>query len=112
MMLTEHVELLRELESSQNKVKRPVLDMSQIEDMEIVISEAMEFNNPVQLFQLLPFLNSFHKSVSVAWIQNLNDCAYRRFSTCLKIHGLVHRVDARLFFCTIRSQIRIGVIKK
>ncbi len=62
MMLTEHVELLRELESSQNKVKRPVLDMSQIEDMEIVISEAMGFNNPVQLFQPLPFLNSFHKN--------------------------------------------------
>ncbi|MEX3911336.1 YolD-like family protein [Bacillus paralicheniformis] len=59
MMLTEHVELLRELESSQNKVKRPVPHMSQIEDMEMVISEAMKFNNPVQLFQPLPFLNSF-----------------------------------------------------
>ncbi|WP_459208869.1 YolD-like family protein [Bacillus paralicheniformis] len=38
-MLTEHVELLRELESSQNKVKRPVPEMSQIEDMEMVISK-------------------------------------------------------------------------
>ncbi|WP_186318725.1 YolD-like family protein, partial [Bacillus licheniformis] len=37
MMLPEHVSLLRELESRQNKVKRPVLDLSQIEDMEMVI---------------------------------------------------------------------------
>lgn len=46
MMLPEHVSLLRELESNQDKVKRPLLDMSQIEDMEI--SEAMEFNSAVQ----------------------------------------------------------------
>ncbi|MCY8025645.1 YolD-like family protein [Bacillus sonorensis] len=59
MMLPEHVSLIRELESSQNKVKRPVLDMSQIEDMEMIISEAMEFNNPVQfsVFKPLPMLN-------------------------------------------------------
>ncbi|QHZ49084.1 YolD-like family protein [Bacillus sp. NSP9.1] len=59
MMLPEHVSLLRELESNQDKVKRPVLDMSQIEDMEMVISEAMEFNNPVQfsVFKQLPMLN-------------------------------------------------------
>ncbi len=59
MMLPEHVVLLRELESIQNKVKRPVLDMSQIEDMEMIISEAMEFNNPVQfsVFKPLPLLN-------------------------------------------------------
>ncbi|MCY7800093.1 YolD-like family protein, partial [Bacillus haynesii] len=31
MMLLEHVGLLHELESTQDKVKRPVLDMSQIE---------------------------------------------------------------------------------
>nr|WP_315898295.1 YolD-like family protein [Bacillus licheniformis] len=51
--------MLRELESNQNKVKRPVLDMSQIEDMEMIISEAMEFNNPVQfsVFKPLPMLN-------------------------------------------------------
>lgn len=42
-----------------DKVKRPVLDMSQIEDMEMTISEAMEFNNPVQfsVFKPLPLLN-------------------------------------------------------
>lgn len=59
MMLPEHVSLLRELESTHNRVKRPVLDMSQIEDMEMVISEAMEFNYPVQfsVFKPLPFLN-------------------------------------------------------
>ncbi|WP_456282928.1 YolD-like family protein [Bacillus sp. JZ34] len=59
MMLPEHVSLLRELESNQNKVKRPVLDMSQIEDMEMIKSEAMEFNNPVQfsLFKPMPMLN-------------------------------------------------------
>ncbi|QBR22286.1 YolD-like family protein [Bacillus licheniformis] len=59
MMLPEHVGLLRELESRQNKVKRPVLDTSQIEDMEIIISEAMEFNNPVlfSVFKPLPMLN-------------------------------------------------------
>ncbi|OLQ49680.1 hypothetical protein BHT95_21470 [Bacillus paralicheniformis] len=59
MMLPEHVGLLRELESNQNNVKRPVLDMSQIEDMEMIISEAMEFNNPVQfsVFKQLPMLN-------------------------------------------------------
>ncbi|GIN75043.1 MULTISPECIES: YolD-like family protein [Bacillus] len=59
MMLPEHVGLLRELESSQDKVKRPVLDMSQIEDMQMVISEAMELNNPVQfsVFKPLPMLN-------------------------------------------------------
>ncbi|MED2944254.1 YolD-like family protein [Bacillus swezeyi] len=58
MMLPEHVGLLRELESNQNKVKKPVLDMSQIEDMEMIISEAMEFNNPVQfsVFKPLPFV--------------------------------------------------------
>ena len=39
--------------------KRPVLDMSQIEDMQMVISEAMELNNPVQfsVFKPLPMLN-------------------------------------------------------
>ncbi|QAS18469.1 YolD-like family protein [Bacillus licheniformis] len=59
MMLPEHVCLLRELESNQNKVKRPVLDMSQIEDMEMIISEAMDFSNPVQfsVFKPLPMLN-------------------------------------------------------
>ncbi|WP_412678067.1 YolD-like family protein [Bacillus swezeyi] len=59
MMLPEHVGLLRELESNQNKVKRPVLDMAQIEDMEKVICEAMEFNLTVQfsVFKSLPFLN-------------------------------------------------------
>ncbi|MCY9152509.1 YolD-like family protein [Bacillus haynesii] len=59
MMLPEHVGLLRELESNQNKVKRPVLDTSQIEDMEMIISEAMEFNNPVQfsVFKPLQMLN-------------------------------------------------------
>ncbi|KYC77229.1 YolD-like family protein [Bacillus sp. FSL K6-3846] len=59
MMLPEHVGLLRELESNKNKVKRPVLDMSQIEDMEMIISEAMEFNPQLQftIFKPLPFLN-------------------------------------------------------
>ncbi|MCY8141925.1 YolD-like family protein [Bacillus haynesii] len=59
MMLPEHVSLLRELESRQDKVKRPVLNLSQIEDMEMVISEAMEFNHPVQFSVLkpLPMLN-------------------------------------------------------
>ncbi|MCY8663729.1 YolD-like family protein [Bacillus haynesii] len=59
MMLPEHVSLLRELESKHNRVKRPVLDMAQIEDMERVICEAMEFNSPVQfsVFKPLPFLN-------------------------------------------------------
>ncbi|MBK4208469.1 hypothetical protein CHH90_18065 [Bacillus licheniformis] len=59
MMLPEHVSLLRELESNQNKVKKPVLNMSQIEDMEMIISEAMEFNNPVQfsVFKPLTMLN-------------------------------------------------------
>lgn len=59
MMLPEHVSLLRELESKHNRVKRPVLDMDQIEDMERVICEAMECNTPVQfaIFEPLPFLN-------------------------------------------------------
>ncbi|MEK5097062.1 YolD-like family protein [Bacillus sp. FSL W8-0848] len=59
MMLPEHVCLLRELESNHNRVKRPVLDMAQIEDMERVICEAMEFNSTVQfsVFKPLPFLN-------------------------------------------------------
>ncbi len=59
MMLPEHVGLLCELESNQNKVKRSVLDMSQIEDMEMIISEAMEFNTQLQftIFKPLPFLN-------------------------------------------------------
>ncbi|MDU0073252.1 YolD-like family protein [Bacillus sp. FSL M8-0052] len=59
MMLPEHVSLLRELESTHNRVKRPVLDMTQIEDMERIICEAMEYNTPVQfaVFKPLPFLN-------------------------------------------------------
>jgi hypothetical protein len=59
MMLPEHVSLLRELESTHNRVKRPALDMAQIEDMEQVICEAMEYNTPVQfaVFKPLPFLN-------------------------------------------------------
>ncbi|KKB73763.1 YolD-like family protein [Bacillus glycinifermentans] len=58
-MMPEHSEFLRELESSKNRVKRPVLGMAQIEDMERVICEAMEFNSPVQfaVFKPLPFLN-------------------------------------------------------
>ncbi|KAA6453626.1 YolD-like family protein [Bacillus swezeyi] len=61
MMLPEYVSMLPELESNHNRVKRPVLDMAQAEDMEKVICEAMEFKNPVQLFQPLPFVNSLHK---------------------------------------------------
>ncbi|WP_307894080.1 YolD-like family protein [Bacillus swezeyi] len=59
MMLPEHVSLLRELESNHNRVKKPVLDLAQIEDMEMIISEAMEFNKTVQfaVFKPLPFLN-------------------------------------------------------
>lgn len=59
MMLPEHVSLLRELESKHNRVKRPVLDMGQIEDMERVICEGMECNTPVQfaVFKPLTFLN-------------------------------------------------------
>ncbi len=59
MMLPEHVGMLRELEYNHNRVKRPVLEMGQIEDMERVICEAMELNNPVQfaVFKPLPFLN-------------------------------------------------------
>ncbi|MED1742188.1 YolD-like family protein [Bacillus swezeyi] len=59
MMLPEHVSMLRDLESNHNRVKRPVLDMAQIEDMEKVICEAMEFNSTVQftVFKPLPFLN-------------------------------------------------------
>lgn len=57
--VTEHVSLLRELESNHNRVKRPVLDMAQIENMERVICEAMEYNTPVQfaVFKPSPFLN-------------------------------------------------------
>lgn len=59
MMLSEHLSLLRELESNRNKVKRPVLDMVQIEDMDKIICEAMEFNLTVlfSVFKPLPFLN-------------------------------------------------------
>ncbi|MEC3608749.1 YolD-like family protein [Bacillus glycinifermentans] len=59
MMLPEHVSLLRELETNLNRVKRPVLDMAQIEDMERVICEVMEINSTVQfsVFKPLPFLN-------------------------------------------------------
>jgi len=59
MMLPEHVSLLRELETNHNRVKRPVLDMAQIEDMEKVICEAMEFDLIVlfSVFKPLPFLN-------------------------------------------------------
>ncbi|MED2942915.1 YolD-like family protein [Bacillus swezeyi] len=59
MMLPEHVSMLRDLESNHNRVKRPVLDIAQIEDMEMIISEAMEFNKTVQfsVFKPLPFLN-------------------------------------------------------
>lgn len=66
MMLPEHVSLLRELESSQDKVKRPLLDMSQIEDMEI--SEAMEFNSAVQFFECLklPLLNGLETVVAIS----------------------------------------------
>ena len=52
MMLPEHVSLLRELESKHNRVKRPVLDMDQIEDMERVICEAMKCNMPVQFHRI------------------------------------------------------------
>lgn len=47
------------IRKNQNKVKRPVLDMSQIEDMEMIISEAMEFNHPLwfSVFKPLPLLN-------------------------------------------------------
>ncbi|MED2945543.1 YolD-like family protein [Bacillus swezeyi] len=59
MMLPEHVSMLRELESNHNRVKRPALDVAQIEDMEMIISEAMEFNNTVQfsVFKPVSFLN-------------------------------------------------------
>ncbi|MED1738178.1 YolD-like family protein [Bacillus swezeyi] len=59
MMLPEHVNLLRELKNTHNREKRPVLDMAQEEDIEIIISEAMEFNKVVQfsVFEPLPFLN-------------------------------------------------------
>ena len=51
--------MLPELENNHNRVKRPVLDMAQIEEMEMIISEAMELNNQVQfsVFKPLPMLN-------------------------------------------------------
>lgn len=58
-MPLEYVSLFREL-TILNRVIKPVLDISQIDDVERVICEALEFNDTVQFLVLkpLPFLNS------------------------------------------------------
>ncbi|MCY9280852.1 YolD-like family protein [Bacillus haynesii] len=103
MMLPEHVSLLRELESSQNKVKRPVLDLSQIEDMEMIISEAMAFNNPVQfsVFKPLPMLNGPETGEIVqieGHIHYIN-----------QLHKLFHVVDSKGDTNLIKFEDVVGV---
>ncbi|MEC1050890.1 YolD-like family protein [Bacillus paralicheniformis] len=60
MMLPEHVKLLRELKDSQNRSKRPVLDAAQLDDMEIIIYEAMANDCMLhfEVFKAKTFLNS------------------------------------------------------
>ncbi|WP_326068075.1 YolD-like family protein [Bacillus haynesii] len=59
-MLPEHVNLLRELKDSQNRLKRPVLDAVQIDGMKIIIYEAMANDCMLQfeVFKARTFLNS------------------------------------------------------
>ncbi|MBW7636391.1 YolD-like family protein [Bacillus licheniformis] len=60
MMLPEQIDLLRELKDSQNRLKRPVLDAAQIDDMEIIIYEAMANDCMLhfEVFKARTFLNS------------------------------------------------------
>ncbi|MEC0709710.1 YolD-like family protein [Bacillus haynesii] len=60
VMSPEHVSLLRELQDGLKRIKRPVLDMSQKDDMELVINEGMEFNLTLhfEVFKARSFLNT------------------------------------------------------
>ncbi|WP_299090315.1 YolD-like family protein [uncultured Metabacillus sp.] len=44
MMLPEHVKLLREYEKNLDKIKKPILDELQLEEINNTICEAMEYN--------------------------------------------------------------------
>ncbi|WP_326849979.1 YolD-like family protein [Bacillus haynesii] len=59
-MLPEHVNLLRELKDSQNRLKRPVLDAVQIDGVKIIIYEAMANDCMLhfEVFKARTFLNS------------------------------------------------------
>ncbi|KAA6446966.1 YolD-like family protein [Bacillus swezeyi] len=48
MMLPEHVELLKEYHESLDKVKKPVLDEQNYEELNEMICAAMEENKPLQ----------------------------------------------------------------
>lgn len=58
-LMPEHADFLKEIEHNHNKIKRPSLDMAQLDDMERIMSKAMEFNVSVQfsVFEPVPFLN-------------------------------------------------------
>lgn len=47
MMLPEHVEQLRKQRKEDEKVKKPVLDEQQLEEMNIALGEAMEYKAEV-----------------------------------------------------------------
>jgi len=49
MMLPEHVQSLREALIDENKIRKPELDEQTIEEFEMTILEAMEFNTPIVL---------------------------------------------------------------
>lgn len=46
MMLPEHVQHLKELVIDERRVEKPILDEQMVEEFELIICEAMKFNNP------------------------------------------------------------------
>jgi len=46
-MLPEHVKLLRGFDRDQDKVDKPILDENQLEEINLLICEAMEYNQAI-----------------------------------------------------------------
>ncbi len=61
MMLPEHVQSLKDVLVDEQRIKQPILDEQEIEEIEIIICEAMEYNTPVT-FKV--FNNGFVESIT------------------------------------------------
>ncbi len=60
MMLPEHVHSLKEALIEEKKIQKPIQDEQALEEFELLICEAMEFNNPLS-FEI--FHNGFTKTI-------------------------------------------------
>ncbi|WP_445487307.1 YolD-like family protein [Niallia sp. 03133] len=72
MMLPEHVAAVKEALANEKKIKKPILDESQIQEMEILLLEGMEYNLILQydIYKNGAIKNIFGRTVYIDYIKN------------------------------------------